>query len=507
MELDHNTCYSALLSRDTRFDGLFFVGVSSTGIYCRPVCRVKTPKQVNTQFFISAAAAEKAGYRPCLRCRPELAPGLSPLDSGNTLAISAKEMIDKGLLQELSTEELAAKLGITDRYLRRIFNETFGVSPQEYNHSRRLLLARQLLMDCSLRISDIALAAGFNSQRRFNSAFKDAYRQAPSTFKRNPVNGQGDTFYLEVGYRAPFAWQQFRDFLQPRIIPGVEWVYEDGYRRTLRLVDCKGTIHSGWIDIRHLPKKHRFGITLPLSLLPQLSWIKNRVTHFLDLSNNPVETNTFFSDAQNWIDGLSRIDRPSRTDGLGWINGLRVPGSFSGFEIGVRAILGQQISVAAAIKKLGQFSEEFGSSTETPFPELHTAFPTAIDMEHVTVDSIASLGVIRQRAQAILLLAAHSRQDPMFLEPGINIDNQIQQLLEVKGIGEWTAQYIAMRGLGWTDAFPAADVGVLKALAIFRDQQIKATEAKEIARQWRPWRSYITMHFWNLLASESSKSY
>ncbi|WP_033416885.1 DNA-3-methyladenine glycosylase 2 family protein [Hahella ganghwensis] len=490
MKLDHNTCYSALLSRDSRFDGRFFVGVSSTGIYCRPVCRVKTPKQINTHYFTSAAAAEKAGYRPCLRCRPELAPGLAPLDSGNTLAQTAKEMIDKGALQEHSTNQLAARLGISDRYLRKIFNTAFGVSPLEYNHSRRLLLARHLLLDSGLSISDIALAAGFNSIRRFNSAFKETYRQAPSAFKRQPGkhgNHVEESIYLELAYRAPFAWEAFRDFLKPRLITGVENVDEHSYRRTLRFIDGNGTILQGWLEIRHLPKKTRFGITLSLSLLPQLSWLKNRIHHFLDLSNNPLETATFFQEKSETVEE--------------WEEGLRVPGCFSGFETGVRAILGQQITVAAAIKKLGQFTEAFGTPIDTPFPELNRAFPAPSDIPDISIDQIASLGIIRQRAQAIRLLAEKNFEDSMLLEPGLHTDTQIQQLLEIKGIGEWTAQYIAMRGLGWTDAFPAGDVGVLKALSQRHGREIKTPEAKTMSDQWRPWRSYMTMYLWRQLAN------
>ncbi len=482
MKLESDTCYSALVSRDARFDGKFFVGVATTGIYCRPVCRVKTPKQVNTRFFQSAAAAEKAGFRPCLRCRPELAPGYAPLDSGSTLACAAKEFIDKGFLHDKSTEDLANRLGISSRYLRRIFIATYGVNPRDYNQSRRFLLARQLLTDTHLKISDIAMAAGFKSQRRFNSSFKSAYRQSPGELRRRGKDNSTNTLVMELGYRAPFAWREFLNFLRPRQIADMEEVTEDGYRRTLGWNDLDGNPLLGWIDIRHLEDKQRFSIQVSLSLLPQISWIRNRLSHFLDLSHNPAEIETRIGDQENVTAGL------------------RIPGCLDSFEAGVRAILGQQISVTTAIRKVHAFVERFGQPVETPYESLSRAFPKPGLIAQTAIEDIASLGIIRQRAGAIILLAEMCHQDSSFLEPGLDVESQMNQLRSIPGIGDWTAHYIALRGLGWTDAFPAADVGVLKALSHIENRPIKAAEARELAQSWRPWRAYKTIHLWQQLA-------
>lgn len=481
MNLDHAACYSALLSRDSRFDGRFFVGVSSTGIYCRPICRVKPPKAANAHFFPSAAAAEKAGYRPCLRCRPEIAPGYAAMDSAQSLAFAAKELIDKGLLDKHSAEYLAQRIGVTSRYLRCVFQQVFGVSPSEYNQSRRLLLAKQLLTDTQLSLSDVAAAAGFSSQQRFHVSFKSQYRLPPLRFRKQNAAVCADHFDLELGYRPPYAWSRLLAFLDSRAITGVEAVSEDRYRRVIQI---PGTDQAGWIEVRHLPSKERLGVRVSHGLLPQLSWLRNRLCHALDLSQNPAEIAAVFTAVPDWCAGL------------------RIPGCIDSFEIAVRAILGQQITVAAASTLLQRFVERFGAAIDTPWPGLLRAFPSPAVVAEIPQERIAELGIIRQRAQAILSLAEQAQHDPLLLEPGLDPEQQIARLQALPGIGPWTAHYIALRGLAWSDAFPATDAGVLNALAAQLGQRPGQREVNALAQTWRPWRGYMTLHLWQRLADQ-----
>ncbi|KJS09795.1 MAG: hypothetical protein VR73_01170 [Gammaproteobacteria bacterium BRH_c0] len=490
MELTPDICYSALLSRDPRFDGRFFVGVSSTRIYCRPVCRVKPPKAANSHFFSSAAAAEKAGYRPCLRCRPEIAPGYAPVDSGQNLAWAARTLMDQGLLDQHDSEVLASRLGISSRYMRKIFQREFGVSPVEYNQSRRLLLAKQLLTDTRLSLSTVAMAAGFNSLQRFNATFREKYQMPPSKFRSREVAGNEDGVWLELGYRPPYAWEQLLHFLQPRLIAGVEAISNNRYRRVVAWIDSEGKLHSGWFEVSHLAAKQRIGVKLAHSLLPQLGAIRHRLGYMLDLAHNPVETAAALHDVESWC------------------NGLRIPGCIDGFEAAVRAIVGQQISVTAAIKALHRFVDRFGIEVATPFADLTRAFPPAATIAGLSVAQIAELGIIRQRANAIIELAKCSHGDPGLLQPGLDPEDQIRRLMAIPGIGDWTAQYIALRALSHTDAFPAADAGVLAALSTMTGYKMTgnktagykmtAAQARQLSQQWRPWRSYMTVHLWNL---------
>ena len=487
MELNPDICYSALLSRDPRFDGCFFVGVSSTGIYCRPVCRVKTPKAVNSHFFSTAAAAEKSGYRPCLRCRPEIAPGYAPVDSGKNLAWAAKTFMDQGLLDQHSSEYLASRLGISSRYMRRIFQREFGVSPVEYNQSRRLLLAKQLLTDTGLSLSTVAMAAGFNSLQRFNATFREKYQMPPSKFRSKDGAATGDEVCLELGYRPPYHWEQFLHFLQARSIAGVEAIADNRYRRVVAWCDGAGKHHRGWIEVSHLATKQRIGVKLAHSLLPQLGAIRQRLSHLLDLAHNPAETAAALHNVENWR------------------SGLRIPGCFDGFEAGVRAIIGQQITVTAAIKALHRFVNRFGIDVATPFPDLTRAFPPAATIADLPVEQIAELGIIRQRARAIIELAKRSRDDPTLLQPGLDAESQIKGLLAIPGIGDWTAQYIALRALSHTDAFPAADAGVLAALSTITGHRVTAAQARNLSQPWRPWRGYMTVHLWSLYGGQKEQ--
>ncbi|WLQ15172.1 AlkA N-terminal domain-containing protein [Hahella aquimaris] len=473
--LDHDTCYNALISRDQRFDGCFFVGVTSTGVYCRPVCAVRKPKKENTLFFRSAAAAENGGFRPCLKCRPELAPGLAAVDSKRQLARAASNLIEQGFLRGRSLAQLAARIGVSDRYLRDLFQNEFGVSPIQYSQTHRLLLAKQLLTESDLSMTDVALAAGFNSTRRFNDLFQKHYSLIPSKVRRRSAPSQTDMISFEMPYRPPYAWDALLNFLNARTIAGVDAVVDGRYRRIVR-VEAEENPVVGWFEASHEAEAARIRIRLDSTLSRHIGYLINRLRAFFDVSCVPQEINKV-------LGTLAQGDP-----------GLRIPGGMDGFEIAVRAILGQQITVAAARTLLARLVDKFGEPIDTPFPEIHRAFPNAATLVDLPIEELASLGVIRTRVRAIQEIAAAMLRGELTLTPATNVEQEIKRLHAIPGIGDWTAQYIALRAMSWPDGFPASDVGVRKALG-----GVDAKQAALTAEDWRPWRGYAVMHLWRSL--------
>jgi AraC family transcriptional regulator of adaptative response / DNA-3-methyladenine glycosylase II len=477
MMLDPHTCYRALKARDARFDGRFFVAVSSTRIYCRPVCTVKPPRRENCRFYSSAAAAESAGYRPCLRCRPELAPGNASVDATSRLAQAAASMMEDRTLDENGLETVAARLGITDRHLRRAFGAEFGVSPVEFAQTQRLLLAKRLLTDTVLPVTEVAFASGFGSLRRFNALFKQRYRLQPSQLRRH-MNGAAapstavDVLKFELSFRPPYDWRAVSAFLAARAIAGIEAVEGGRYRRTV-CVPLDGKAHRGWIEVAMSPKKPTLHVTVSASLAKALPPVLSRVKSLMDLACHPAEV------AQAL--GALAKRRP----------GLRVPGAFDGFEVAVRAILGQQVTVAAARTIAGRFAATFGEPIETPFAALTTVFPTAARIAELPYGRIARIGMPSARARTVLALARAVANGDLVLMPNADIETALEQLRALPGVGEWTAQYIAMRALAWPDAFPHTDFGVMKALG-----ETNARRALVAGEAWRPWRAYAVMHLW-----------
>jgi len=479
MMLDPRTCYRALRSHDARFDGRFYIAVRSTRIYCRPVCSVRPPKRENCRFYPSAAAAESAGFRPCLRCRPELAPGNASVDATRRLAQAAASLIEDAALEESSLQAIARRLGITDRHLRRAFGEEFGVSPVEFAQTQRLLLAKRLLTDTALPVTEIAFASGFRSVRRFNALFRSRYRMQPKALRRASATAGGDdALAFELSYRPPYDWAALAAFLGRRTIGGVE-AFEDGvYRRTVRLrLDRRA--HTGWLSVAPSRKKPALRVTVSASLAKALPPVLSRVKALMDLACNPAEV------AQA-LGALARA-RP----------GMRVPGAFDGFEVAVRAILGQQVTVAAARTIAGRFAAEFGDPVDTPFASLTRVFPSPEKISEARPGSVAKLGMPEARARTVIGLARAVAGGDLVLMPNADIEPTLERLRSLPGIGEWTAQYIAMRALAWPDAYPHADYGVMKALGT-RDRKaaLRAGEA------WRPWRAYAVMHLWQSLAKE-----
>lgn len=472
MELDTDLCYRALASHDARFDGRFFVGVGTTGIYCRPVCTARLPLQRNCRFFPSAAAAESQGFRPCLRCRPELAPGYAVVDANQRLAQSAARLIEDGRLQDANLADLAGQLEVTDRHLRRVFQQEFGVSPVEYAQTQRLLLAKRLLTDTDLSILDVAMASGFASLRRFNDLFRTRYRMTPGELRRtSPKRAPTDRLAFDLAYRPPYDWEGILGFLARRAITGVELVDTKRYRRTLR-----SGKHAGWIEVAPSRRRSALRVIVSASLAAALPSVLARTKTLFDLACRPEEIAL----------ALGPLAKANP--------GLRLPGAVDGFEIAVRAILGQQVTVRAATTITARFVHAFGEPVETPYPGLDRLFPLPEAIAKLDPARIAEQGVIRTRSNAIVELARALATGRLSLDPSADVERTIAALEALPGIGPWTAQYIAMRALAWPDAFPHPDVAVLKAM-----RQPKPRPALAAAEAWRPWRAYAVLHLWRSL--------
>ena len=476
MPLEADTRYRALAARDPRFDGLFFVGVKTTGIYCRPVCPARTPRRERCTFFETAAAAERDGFRACFRCRPELAPGNAQMDATSRLVNAAVSRIAAGVLNEGSVEELAAGLGVTDRHLRRVLVEALGVSPVELAQTARLALAKRLLHDSSLGLAELAFASGFQSVRRFNSAFDARFHRSPTSVRREAQEDGSEGVRLRLDYRPPFSWSSVLRFFAARAMPGVEAVEGDVYRRTVHLGSTKG-----WLSVEPHTTQPALVATLSSSLLGELMPIVAKLRRVFDLDAHPAEVDACLSKDAT----LRPLVRAKP--------GLRVPGAFDGFETTVRAVLGQQVSVKGATTLAGRLVERFGAPVRTPFDGLRRVFPTAARLAQTSERELASIGLPGARARTLLELA-RAVKSGLVLEPGVDVEDVLIRLAELPGIGPWTTQYVAMRALASPDAFPASDLGVLKALKVTRAEQ-----ALERAESWRPWRAYATLHLWSLL--------
>ncbi len=520
--IDSNVAYRALTSRDPRFDGVFFVGVTSTGIYCRPICPVRTPQQKNCRFFASAEAAEKASFRPCLRCRPELAPGHAPVDQAHRVAHLLAQRIDEGRVDEgVGLEEIAEQFQLSSRQLRRIVQQELGVSPIELLQTRRLLLAKQLLTETTLPVTEIAFASGFSSLRRFNDAFQRQYRMPPTRLRRKaaaptpsaagwpPTSGrrlsaldsaagtavrrsaatlcaateneEARTATLQLAYRPPYDWAGMLAFLDARKIRDVEHVdlASGAYLRTVRLGR-----QTGWIRVTQTPQRNTLSVEFPRSLMPVLPTLLGRLRHLFDLTARPDVISEHL--AKDRLLGRGVKQRP----------GLRVPGAFDGYEMALRAVLGQQITVKAATTIAGRFAEAFGKKIETPFPELTRLTPLPEQVAKADVSAIARLGIIRTRAHTLLALARAFQAGTLRIDAGADPEAAVAQLRTIPGIGPWTAHYIAMRGLRWPDAFPKEDIALRQRLG-----GVTAKEADALSQAWRPWRSYAVLHLWNLKAT------
>lgn len=479
MPIDDDASYDALKARDARFDGLFFTGVLTTGIYCRPICPARTPKRENCRFFPTAEAAEKAGLRPCLRCRPELAPGNAPVDHAQRITRHLIERLHEEPGDDTGLEDIAAGFGISSRQLRRIVQQELGVSPIELIQTRRLLLAKQLLTETWLPITEIAFASGFASLRRFNDAFVSRYRMPPGRLRKEAAAGAKipadlSSSTLRLSYRAPYDWEGTLAFLRGRMISGVECITGEIYARTVRI----GT-HTGLIRVNHTPRHQSLAVEFSHTLVPVLPALLGRLRHQFDLMARPDPI-------------AEHLSKDPILQPLVAVNpGLRVPGTFDGFEMAVRAILGQQVTVKGATTLAGRFATAFGESISTPIPGLDRLTPLASSVAASTPDAIASLGIIGTRARSLIALAQACANGIIDIDPASDPQRVIQQLEQLPGIGSWTAHYIAMRALRWPDAFPADDLVLRKRLGGLTKKQTETA-----SQPWRPWRSYAVMHLW-----------
>lgn len=478
--------YKAFESGDARFDGQVFVGVSSTGIYCRTVCKAKMPKYENCLFFRTAAEAEAAGFRPCMTCRPELAPGLSLVDAGSNLARRAAQMLQARCASSTSVESIAAKLGYTDRHLRRAFEAEYGVTPAQYLRTCRLLLAKSLLTDTDLPVSRVAKASGFGSVRRFNDAFKEHYRLTPSDLRKKHGKTviRFGTIALHLSYRPPYRFSELLAFFRDRVLAHVELVDDTSYTRTVRLEDRDGNIVCGWVRVEDDPANNQLVVTMPDELVPVVSEVIARVRRMFDVDSDPVVISQALLPLKKAVSGV-RID------------GIRVPGCFDAFEIACRAVIGQQVSVKAANKLAGRIAERYGKKVETGIEGLDRAWPSAAAVRSLAniEDAFGELGLIKTRSRAINAIATAIDEGALDLDIGTVVEEQMEALLQIRGIGPWSANYIAMRTMSYPDAFLETDAGVAHALP-----GLTPKERLALVEDCRPWRSYAVLALWDSLS-------
>ncbi|WGU39108.1 AlkA N-terminal domain-containing protein [Phenylobacterium sp. NIBR 498073] len=482
MDMDDDACYRAFQMRDARFDGRIFSGVTSTGIYCRPICPARTPKRENMRFYRSAAAAQEAGFRPCLRCRPETSPDLGSWRGTSNTVSRALGLIEAGALDNGDVDSLAERLGVGERQLRRLFQQHVGASPVAVAQTRRVLLAKQLLHETRMPMAEVALAAGFGSVRRFNETFQQLFDRPPAKLRRvggaEVAAGEGGAATIRLPYRAPYDWPAMLAFLSARAIPGVEAVREGRYARSLRVGAARGVVMIDPGEGDYLKATLRF---------PKVeAWpaVIARVRRVFDLAADPAVIQAHLSEDPDLAPLVAA--RP----------GLRAPGAWDGFELAVRAVLGQQITVQAARMLAGKITAAHGAPLEDEAANalgLTHFFPEPAALAQADVETLA---MPRARGRALVGLAAAAAADPELFGMRRSLDEAVAALRALPGIGEWTAQYIAMRALREPDAFPSADIGLMRALE--GPDGVRPTAAELLARaeRWRPWRAYAASHLW-----------
>jgi len=473
--LQPDICQRAVRARDVRFDGIFFVGITTTRVYCRPVCPARVSYPERRRFFDSAAAAERAGYRPCLRCRPELAPGRALMDAVPRLARLAAQRIAAGALNGQTVADLARELAVSERHLRRALERELGVSPAELAQTHRLLLAKRLLAETSLPVTRIAFASGFQSLRRFNSVFRERYRLSPSALRRAAPSSRrdstapaGDFVTLTLAYRPPIDWPLLVARLARDAVPGVIFVDDARYARTVRLDGRTGAIAAS-----NVPAKSHLEVAVSLSLLPALMPLLARLRHLFDLDAEPAMVDAHL--AQN---GLGRAVRRHP--------GVRIPGALDGFEIALGSLLDQE-----GEGLLARLVDELGEAVETGLPQLSRLTPTAESVAQGGTSALTAIGVSRPGAEAMVTVARAIAGGALRLQPGSDVVATHRALLEIDGVGERLATMIVMRTLYWPDAFPTADPALQRAAGAAGRRELR-----EQAERWRPWRAYAAQHLW-----------
>ncbi|MCA9793985.1 MAG: helix-turn-helix domain-containing protein [Candidatus Eremiobacteraeota bacterium] len=455
MELDWDHCYHLISARDARYDGLFYTGVTTTGIYCRPTCPARTPKRANVRFFRSSAEAKRNGFRPCLRCRPELAPESFSFQEPSGVLARGLNLIAEGALDEAPLSALATRLNVSDRHLRRLFDKHLGAAPSEVASARRLEAAKRLLDQTSMSMTEVAFASGFSSLRRFNQAFSSTYGCPPSRLRGQARSDRGLT--LRLGWRGDYDWAWLWQYLGARAIGGLETVRAGLYRRLFRV---EGHLCAVEVTPRqnHLLVRLEGELQGP-ALAAAVRSVSLRVSRLFDLAFDPL-----------CLAGLSQDALVGR-----WLPGIRVPACWDGFEMAVRAVLGQQVSVAAATTICGRVVERFGGPGEFPKPEVLAEAP------------LEEVGLPGKRAACLRGLAAR------VAEGQLNLDSSLseQDLEGLPGIGPWTRSYLAMRVGRQPNAFPAGDLVLRKMAGNLTGRQLEQRSA-----DWQPWRAYAAMALW-----------
>jgi AraC family transcriptional regulator, regulatory protein of adaptative response / DNA-3-methyladenine glycosylase II len=473
MELDLQICSRARISRDPRFDGKFFIGVTGSGVYCRPICPAPHANEKNCRYFATAAAAAEAGFRPCLRCRPECSPG-TPAWMGTSNTVSrALRLIEESGIEDGGVERLAERLGVGSRHLRRLFLKHLGATPSAVARTRRLHFVKKLIDETTLPMNHIAMAGGFGCVRRFNHAVRDTYHRTPTQIRRLARQTKKlpeNQYVFSLRFRPPYDWSGMLAYLAARCTPGVEVVEGSSYCRSISLNGIDGFFRVS-LDEQHFA----LSVQIQFGQSRSLFTIIERIRRMFDLS-------------ADWQRIASRLKRdPALVTRLEASPGLRVPGSWDGFELAVRAILGQQVTVKGATTLAGRLVSAFGRRFNGTSGISHL-FPTAEVLSHADV---ASIGLPKARVETIRALARAVNEQRVSLEGVVDPNVLVKRLQELPGIGSWTAQYVAMRALGEPDAFPAGDIGLARALGI-----ADCGELEQRSRDWRPWRAYAAMYLW-----------
>lgn len=482
---DHDACYRAFQARDARFDGKVFAGVKSTGIYCRPICPARTPKPDNMTFHPSAAAAQEAGFRPCLRCRPESSPDMGAWRGTSATVSRALALIEAGGLDGDDVEGFAARLGVGGRQLRRLFRQHLGASPVAVAQTRRVLLAKQLIQETSLPMMDVALAAGFASVRRFNETFQTLFDRPPSALRRTrrvDTAATAGPVRLFLAVKQPYDWDGLVGFLRPRALDGIESIGPSHYARTIAVAGAPGLIHLTPAS------RGRIEVRLQLPSLVALPGIIARVRRMFDMAADPAVISQHLA-ADPLLAPLIAA-RP----------GLRVPGGWDGFEVLVRAILGQQVTVRQAVSLVNRIARDHGRPCDLPAAQelgLDRLFPEAAEL---AAADLSGLPVPRSRIATLSAAAQAVAKDPAIVAPARTAQESLARLTALPGIGPWTAGYLAFRAHGEPDIFLPSDAGMLQAFERLTGSRPSPREADSLSRRWSPWRSYGLMHLWASLA-------
>ncbi|MEO2166512.1 MAG: AlkA N-terminal domain-containing protein [bacterium] len=480
MRIDPKICERARLARDPRFDGQFFIGVRTTGIYCRPICRVRPPKPGNITFYPSAAAAAEAGLRPCLRCRPESSPGTAAWSGTSATVSRALRLISDGALNTASVDRLASRLGVSPRHLARLFDEHLGASPLAVAQTRRLHFAKQLIDETNLSMTRVAEAAGFPSQRRFNAVIRTTYARTPTELRHSRKRStEKDGARLRLAYRPPFAWESLLAFFAGRMMPGIEEIRDGVYRRSIEIGDS-----VGWFSVEPAPDADALVLCIDFPETGAWFEIVERVRGMFDLAADPLEIAQHLGE-----DPMLRAQLVRHP-------GVRVPGGWSPFELAIRAIVGQQVSVRAATTVAARIVERFGREIPGDGAGLTRLFPTP---EALAEADIAKLGMPGRRADAIRTISRAVANGEITFDPSMPREKFEETLMRMPGIGPWTAQYMAMRVLREPDAFPSSDLALLNAVANGGPRP-KPAELAHRAEAWRPWRSYAALLLWQSLS-------